>query len=131
MMKEWIAVALGGTLGALCRHALSGVFCLIGPSWLPIATLVANVIGCLAIGVLAQWSLQNELSSHWWVIGVRVGLLGGLTTFSSFALDLARIWQDGRSLHALSLFAGHLILGLIAVAIGMAWAHVEPQRIDN
>lgn len=130
-MKEWIAVALGGTLGALGRHALSGAFCLIGPSWLPIATLVANVIGCLAIGVLAQWSLQNELASHWWVIGIRVGLLGGLTTFSSFALDLARTWQEGRSSHALLLFAGHLVLGIIAVSAGMVWAHVEPERGDS
>ena len=131
MMKEWIAVALGGMLGAVSRHALSGVFSLLGPSWLPISTLVANVIGCFAIGVLAQWSMQNELSSYWWVIGIRVGLLGGLTTFSSFALDLVRIWHEGRATHAMTLFAGHVVIGLLAVAVGMAWAEVETRPVDT
>lgn len=130
MMKEWIAVAAGGMLGATLRHALSGLFSLIGPGWLPIATLIANVSGCLAIGALVQWSLQENLSSHWWVVGARVGLLGGLTTFSSFGLEIVRHWQDERSAMSVCLAIGHLALGLAAVIVGMMWmrsVEVSPE----
>ncbi len=131
MMKEWIAVACGGMLGAVLRHALSGVFSLISPAWLPIATLVANVLGCLAIGALAQWSFHQQLSSHWWVVGARVGLLGGLTTFSSFGLDIVRLWQTQRTSHSMALAAAHLILGLMAIAIGMSLARADPQVAES
>ena len=122
MHREWIAVAIGGMLGAVARHALSWLFSHIGPTWLPIATLLANVVGCFAIGALAQWSMQQELSKEWWVVGVRVGLLGGLTTFSSFALDIIVHWNDSRTTHSIALLAGHLVLGILAVAAGLAWA---------
>lgn len=122
MLKEWFAVAVGGMLGVMLRHALSGAFSLIGPAWLPIATLVANVAGCFAIGALAQWAMQNQCMSTWWVVGTRVGLLGGLTTYSSFGLELVRLWNDGRTTYTLGLAAGHLVLGILAVAIGMNWA---------
>ena len=125
MLIEWIAVALGGMLGAVSRHALQGVFSLLGAAWLPIATLTANVLGCFAIGVLAQWSFQQQLTNHWWVVGARVGLLGGLTTFSSFGLDVVRLWQADRTGHAMLLTASHLALGLAAVVAGLNWAKVD------
>ncbi|MEM7477222.1 MAG: fluoride efflux transporter CrcB [Planctomycetota bacterium] len=121
MLKEWIAVVLGGVLGVSLRHLLASLFALIGSAWLPFATLAANVIGCFAIGILAQWSLQQETSKEWWVIGARVGLLGGLTTFSSFALDVAKLWNQDQRGFSVGLATGHVILGLIAVFAGLAW----------
>ena len=119
MMKEWLAVGLGGMSGAMARHGLTQLFSLIGPAWLPIATLAANVGGCFAIGVLAQWSLQQELPREWWVVGLRVGLLGGLTTFSSFGLDIVRLWNENQKTASSGLLLGHLVLGITAVAAGM------------
>jgi CrcB protein len=126
MLREWFAVGLGGMLGALTRHALATLFALIGHSWLPIATLAANVLGCLAIGILAQWSMEQQLTRHWWVVGLRVGVFGGLTTFSSFALDLVRLWQDERTAQSLGLLLAHLLLGIAAVVVGMALARTQP-----
>lgn len=125
MLIESIAVAAGGLLGAVLRHALLGLFSLLGVSWLPISTLTANVLGCFAIGVLAQWSFHQQLTNHWWVVGARVGLLGGLTTFSSFGLDIVRLWQADRTSYAIFLCAAHVALGLGAVVAGLNWAKVE------
>lgn len=121
-MKEWVAVALGGMLGSVMRHALSRTFFLIGPAWLPIATLIVNVIGCFAIGAVANWALHYQVQNHWMTIGVRLGLLGGLTTFSSFALDVLNMWHSERATASLVLAAAHVGLGLAAALAGMAVA---------
>lgn len=121
-MKEWIAVAMGGMLGALLRHSLTGLFSLFGPAWVPIATLAANALGCFAIGALAVWSIQFQANQQWLAVGIRVGLLGGLTTFSSFALDVVRIWQTDRIYQSSTLAASHVVIGITAVLSGIAMA---------
>ncbi len=118
-MRECLAVAAGGAVGSLARYGLLLLFSLIGAAWLPIATLLSNLLGCLAIGYLAHWSLQAELSQHWWVVGARVGLLGGLTTFSSFALDVLRVWEQDRPTGAVLLASAHVTLGLAAALTGL------------
>lgn len=122
MFKEWIAVAIGGMLGTVARHSLYTVGSLIGPGWLPAATLIANVVGCFAIGWLAQWAATHQNQGHWLEIGLRVGVLGGLTTFSSFGLEVMRFWQSQRTDMALLLVFAHLGMGLAAVAVGMSVA---------
>ncbi len=119
MIREWIGIGLGGMAGAVARHGLTQLFSLIGPAWLPIATLTVNVGGCFAIGALAQWSLQQELPKEWWVVGLRVGLLGGLTTFSTFGLDIVRLWNENQRSASTGLLLGHLVLGVTAVAAGL------------
>lgn len=119
MIREWIAVALGGLIGTVLRHSTGNLLTLIGASWLPLATLIVNVVGCFAIGYLAQWSLAQSLENHWWVVGLRAGVLGGLTTFSSFGLDIVRLWQSARPEAAVGLASAHIILGIGAVILGM------------
>ena len=128
MLKEWLAVALGGMLGSLARYALMRAFLLIGAAWLPIATLSANLLGCLAMGWLAQWSLFHEHNNHWLVVGARVGLLGGLTTFSSFALDTFRMWHSGRAGMSVLLALTHVSCGILALLIGMSLAKQPPDE---
>ncbi|MEM8736422.1 MAG: fluoride efflux transporter CrcB [Planctomycetota bacterium] len=116
---EWIAIALGGMAGALLRHSLSVFFSSISPAWLPYATLTANIAGCFAIGILFQWSQMQGISSTWWIVGIRVGLLGGLTTFSSFALDLVQHWSQKGATASSLLCCLHLLVGLAAVIVGI------------
>ena len=118
MLKEWLAVAIGGMLGTLVRYALGLWTRGFGSHWLPIATLVVNVVGCFIIGALFKWSIQRELHGTWWDVAIRVGFLGGLTTFSTFGLDVMQAWHS-RPMIALGLIAAHLMLGLGAVALGM------------
>lgn len=121
-MKEWIAIGLGGMFGAVLRHALACVFSLLGGGWLLMATLTANALGCLAIGAIAATSAHYDSHNHWVTLGVRVGLLGGLTTFSTFALEVIMTWQNQRTAASVGLVAAHLTLGLVAVLVGMTIA---------
>lgn len=118
-MNEWVAVAIGGMLGALMRHGLSVTFSLLGPAWLPIATLLANCLGCFAMGILVVCTTYLGQHTHMLAIGLRVGLLGGLTTFSSFALDVAKSWHEGQEMTSATLVLAHVGLGLSALIIGM------------
>ena len=122
MVREWMAVAVGGLVGSVLRHGTVGIFSLIGVAWMPLATLAVNIVGCLAIGFLAQWSLAQNLENHWWVVGLRAGVLGGLTTFSSFGLDVVRLWQAERPEVAVGLASAHVLLGIGAVVVGMQLA---------
>ncbi|MEZ6077996.1 MAG: fluoride efflux transporter CrcB [Pirellulaceae bacterium] len=125
MVREILAVAIGGAAGSLARYALLLVFSLPGAAWLPVATLTANLIGCLAIGFVAQWSAQG-VGRTLGAIGIRIGLLGGLTTFSSFALDSLRLWQSDRVAGTVGLIAAHVLLGLAAAAVGVWLARTMP-----
>ena len=122
MIKEWLAVALGGMLGTLCRHALGTAVRAVHPAWLPFATLTVNVVGCFAIGWLVHWTTQRQWTNQWWEVGLRVGVLGGLTTFSSFALEAIHAWHH-RPWLGFSIVVAHVTLGLVCVLAGMSVAN--------
>jgi len=118
-------VALGGALGAVLRHQMGrGMTHAFGPQAMmafPWATLAVNVIGSVAMGLLAGWLARHGEDGERWRLLVGVGLLGGFTTFSAFSLELMLLIERGQALTALtyaliSFFAGltGLYLGLIA-----------------
>jgi CrcB protein len=83
----WIAVALGGALGSLARHAVNQATTARWPAY-PVGTVVVNLVGCFIIGLLAGLIASKQLTlSVYWREFVFVGLLGGFTTFSTFGLD--------------------------------------------
>lgn len=103
-MAGALLVFLGGGLGALLRYLAT----LIATG--PLTTLVINVGGSFAIGLLAAipaGSLRLFLA---------VGLLGGFTTFSAFSLDAVQLWQRGQAGLALAYVLGTTILSLAAAA---------------
>jgi CrcB protein len=109
-------VFLAGGVGATLRVVLGGLVDARLSSRLPHAgTLVVNVIGCLAIGVVAVALPAGTLRTA--IVG---GLLGGFTTYSAFALFSYELFRDER-LGVLAVQLGlHLGLGVVAVAAGMA-----------
>jgi len=90
----FVLVAAGGALGSLARWGLSGGMQQATGSAFPWGTLVVNVIGCAAIGMLAAWAPRWGLPEPW-RIGLQVGVLGGFTTFSSFGLETFRLASGG------------------------------------
>ena len=105
----WIAVALGGALGSLARHSVNIAFSHLTESTTPYATATVNILGSVAIGVLAGLIAGGKLHM---TPGVRafvfVGILGGFTTFSSFMLDTLTL-EHG---HEHSLALANVLLGM-------------------
>lgn len=113
-----VAVACGGAVGAVLRLLVGrSVETVLGaPAWA--GTLVANLVGCLAIGLL--WSWIESRGHAPWVRGLLVtGLLGAFTTFSTFGLDVLHLLHDRRPLAAGGLVVASVALGTLAVAAGI------------
>lgn len=111
-MRAYILVAIGGALGASIRW---GVGESIGrsPGSFPYATLLVNVAGCVLIGWAARMLVRG--SDHW-QLGV-TGLLGGLTTYSTFANETRELLDAGRPGQALLYVAVTVVAGLAATEL--------------
>lgn len=119
-MTNLLLVMLGGGLGAGGRH-LVGMLTLryFGPGF-PIGTMAVNIIGSLVMGLFIGWLAKADMGG---LQGLRLffatGLLGGFTTFSSFSLDTAFLWERGDTLVALAYVALSVALSLVAVFVGL------------
>jgi CrcB protein len=119
-----LTVALGGGIGAWLRYA-TGVALgrAIGPAAataFPWATLTVNVLGSLAMGLLAGWLARNGSLSEAWRLLLGVGVLGGFTTFSAFSLELALLIQRGNAGTAFAYAAISVLAGLGGLFAGLA-----------
>jgi fluoride exporter len=119
-MEKLLLVAAGGALGTGCRYALSSlVYAHIDRPTFPWANLLVNVTGSFAIGVLAQIFDARLLVSPTARAVLLTGVLGGYTTFSSFAYETLALLRDGEYVSALLNAGGNLALGLLAVWLGI------------
>jgi CrcB protein len=116
-------VFVGGGAGAVLRHqvgrAMTGW---LGPNVVtafPWATLTVNVIGSLAMGLLAGWLARHGQGGEHWRLLIGVGVLGGFTTFSSFSLELMLLIERGQSGSAFAYAAISVLAGLIGLYIGL------------
>lgn len=112
-----LLVALGGGIGAWLRFAIGR---LIGLSAFPWATLSVNLIGSLAMGLLAGWLARHGQGGESWRLLLGVGLLGGFTTFSAFSLELVAMIQRGDAATAALYAAGSVIGGIAGLYAGLA-----------
>ena len=120
-MLEAMSVLVGGALGGMLRLAIgdaAGRWLGLGFPW---GTLVVNVSGALAMGLLAGWlgfPAEGPPSGAWALLGT--GLLGGYTTVSSLSLQTLSLWQQERRPAAMGYMTATLAAGLAALALG-AW----------
>ncbi|PZO90187.1 MAG: fluoride efflux transporter CrcB [Sphingomonas sanxanigenens] len=123
-MPATLLVMIGGAIGALCRYWLGKFsFLLFGMSW-PWGTLAANLIGGLAMGLLAGILGRLAMGGEVWRLFVGVGILGGFTTFSSFSLETAMMIERGALLSA-GAYVGASVVGAIgALFVGLMIARV-------
>lgn len=114
-----IAVAIGGAIGAVGRYLVAiGAGHWLGTGF-PAGTLIVNVVGSFAMGVLVEvmalaWSVSSELRAL-----LVVGLLGAFTTFSTFSLDVAYLYERGQLVLCAVYILASFVLCVAAVFAGL------------
>ena len=112
----YLLAALGGALGALARWAVAEA--LPSPGGWPWATLLVNLTGCLLIGALLAGLAARDPEPAWVRPLLGVGVLGGYTTYSAFAVEVVDLVDRGSA----ALAAGYVLVsvtgGVLAVAAG-------------
>lgn len=119
MIKVALAVAAGGAAGSVLRFLTSAWVVAHWPRHYYFATFAVNLIGCLAIGFLSALFLLRTDISLVLRTGLTVGVLGGLTTFSSFSLEVLRLLEAGQVGVAISYLLCSVLGGLGAAWLGM------------
>ncbi len=117
-MPVVVGVALGGAFGASARYLLDRAIEHRSDAVFPWATFTINLTGCFLIGLISATLIDRHHLPAWVRIGLVMGVIGGYTTFSTFAqesLDLV----DARDLAAaIAYIGGSVVLGVIAVYVG-------------
>ena len=109
-------------MGSLMRYGLTIVSIRYGSGTSLAGTFAANMLGCLLIGLISGLIIAHPDWIHPRLsLAIRVGLLGGLTTFSTFAAESVIIGKEGRSVEMFAYVAASVLVGLALVWIGM-WA---------
>jgi CrcB protein len=116
-LLQALAVAAGGAAGALLRHGVNLLLPRSEQHPFAYSTLAVNVVGCFAAGLLLVWISQRDESGLWRAL-LLTGLMGGLTTFSAFGLDLLHLARAERWGWMLLIVVLHVGLGLLAVMLG-------------
>ena len=99
-MINIVLVGLGGFVGAICRYLL-GLIPVNEAFIFPIKTLIINVLGCIAIGAIALFATKHTGYNQELILFLKVGICGGFTTFSTFALETTDLMRSGHGLMAL------------------------------
>ncbi|MFE4971077.1 fluoride efflux transporter CrcB [Kitasatospora sp. NPDC056651] len=107
-------VAVGGAIGAVARYA-AGLGWRTGPTAFPWTTLLVNVVGCAVIGVFLVVLTEGRQTHPLVRPFFGTGVLGGFTTFSTYAVDVRRLLEAGRPGPALGYLGLTLLGALFAV----------------
>lgn len=119
MLQQIIYVGLGGFVGSVLRFLVGGLAQRLAPmGGFPVGTLAVNVLGCLCIGLLGGLADQRQALDAGQRLFLMVGVLGGFTTFSSFALETLGLAQDGALMKAALNCLLQLVAGLAAAVFG-------------
>jgi len=114
-----VYVGLGSMLGGLSRYGMTLATQNVSAFSIPYGTLVSNLVGCLAIGVIAGISGKSELMSTEMRLLLATGFCGGFTTMSSFVYELGQFVQDKEYFFASTYFVATLAGAGIAFALGL------------
>lgn len=118
IVVDFLAIGFGGALGAMLRYGFTRL-AILWPGCAVWGTLAANLLGCFAIGILAGFLQESHGPHGRGELAMRAGFLGGLTTFSTFALEVVLYaGQQKWGMVALQL-AGNLGLGILVLLMGI------------
>ncbi|MCF6212758.1 MAG: fluoride efflux transporter CrcB [Flavobacteriaceae bacterium] len=117
-MRIVALVGLGSFIGGTLRYLIAQMVQSKFLSAFPFGTLTVNIIGCFVIGIVFGMSEKFNLSPEWRLF-LATGICGGFTTFSAFSLETMQLLRDGQILYGLLYVAASILVGLLAVYLGM------------
>jgi fluoride exporter len=127
-MRAILLVFVGAGIGGVARHLVNGACARAFGAQFPVGTLGVNVVGSLAMGLLAGWLFakagagwnQNALDDARLLLAT--GILGGFTTFSAFSLDAVTLFERGDAGMAALYVAASVMASIAALVAGLALA---------
>ncbi len=118
-MNAILLVASGGAIGSVARYLVGLLMTRILGAAFPWGTLTVNVVGGLLMGLFIELLARRFDGSNELRLFVAVGIMGGFTTFSSFSLDVALLWERGEVFSALIYVLLSVILSIGALFLGL------------
>ena len=122
------AIAFAGALGSLSRYGLTLAASAVPGGSTLWGTTIANVLGCALLGVLTALGEAEMVSQGRLMLALRVGFLGSLTTFSTFAAESSTLAQEGRWGASSAYVLANLVIGwlVLMIASGVVKGWVQP-----
>lgn len=117
-MKYLIFIAIGGASGAVSRYLLANWVHQMWEGKLPLGTLMVNVLGSAAIGVVFVMVERQVLHADWRGV-LMVGFLGAFTTFSTFSLETISLLESGHIMHAVGYMLASTLLCVLSAGVAI------------
>ena len=118
-MQNILAVFIGGGTGAVLRYFAGVLAVKVLNVNLPVSTFVVNIAGCFILGFLFALFVSKPEINPALKLALTVGFCGGLTTFSTFSLELFEMLKNAQYMQVLVYLVSSLAVGLLAVWIGV------------
>jgi CrcB protein len=118
-MKYLLFIALGGAAGAVSRYLLAGWAHALWEGRWPVGTLLVNMLGSFAIGVIFVL-IEKQLLHQDWRSVLMVGFLGAFTTFSTFSLESVALFENGHSADALAYMAVSVVSCVLMAGLSIS-----------
>ena len=114
MLKEMIAVFIGGGLGSVLRFLVNKIE-IFSENNFPYSTFTSNFLGCFILGLVLGYFIKNENPNSILFLFLTVGLCGGFTTFSSLSNESLQSIRNGEILTFLAYLFSSLVVGILSV----------------
>ena len=114
---NYLLVFIGGGVGSICRYGIAVLIKDYNVTF-PFATLLANIISCVILGILVGLSLKGGVHDFHKLILI-TGFCGGFSTFSTFSFETLHLLQTGAFMHAIANIFVSLVVCLICIYLGL------------